>query len=190
MNATGSSEPTRPGTATSRPTDRTGNGWLCRLGSGFRPARRKIRLVLQWRIRTIFATNSRTSYMAGRLAMMRDPDVVRIQPWWQYIHAESRTPMAPRPQHLFWDRLVLRWGDPWWDIHFPPNDWMCSCGVRAMSERRAATPLGCARTRHDHAALSSPCQRHGRSARGRGFRLGLSAREPLGARPRAAEARR
>lgn len=91
----------------------------------------------EWRIRTIFETNIRTSYMAGRLAMMRDPDVVKLQPWWVYIHAESRTPMTPRPLHLAWDGLVLRWDDPWWDIHFPPNDWMCSCGVRAMSERRA-----------------------------------------------------
>ncbi len=39
--------------------------------------------------------------------------------------------------HLSWDGLLARWDDPWWDVHFPPNDWMCSCGVRAMSERRA-----------------------------------------------------
>lgn len=91
----------------------------------------------EWRIRTIFDTNIRTSYMAGRLAMMRDPDVVRLQPWWQYIHGESRTPLQPRPMHLSWDGLLVRHDDPWWDIHFPPNDWLCSCGVRAMSERRA-----------------------------------------------------
>ena len=91
----------------------------------------------EWRIRTIIDTNVRTSYMAGRLAMMRDPDVVRLQPWWQYIHGESRTPLQPRPMHLSWDGLLARYDDPWWDKHFPPNDWLCSCGVRAMSERRA-----------------------------------------------------
>jgi len=91
----------------------------------------------EWRIRTIFETNIRTSYMAGRLAQMRDPDVVKIMPWWQYIHAESRVPMEPRAEHVSWDGLVLRWDDPWWDVHFPPNDWLCSCGVRSLTEKQA-----------------------------------------------------
>ena len=88
----------------------------------------------EWRIRTIFETNIRTSYMAGRLQQMRDPDVVRLRPYWQYVHADTRQPKEPRPDHLGWDGLVLRWDDPWWDKHFPPNDWMCSCGIRTLSE--------------------------------------------------------
>jgi hypothetical protein len=32
-----------------------------------------------WRIKTIYQTNMRTSFMAGRLKQMRDPDVVRLQ---------------------------------------------------------------------------------------------------------------
>ncbi|MEB3417563.1 PBECR2 nuclease fold domain-containing protein [Salipiger marinus] len=87
-----------------------------------------------WRIRTIFETNIRTSYMAGRLRQMRDPDMVKLRPYWQYLHADTRVPMSPRPQHVTWDRLVLMWNDPWWDIHFPPNDWKCSCGVRTLSK--------------------------------------------------------
>lgn len=86
-----------------------------------------------WRIRTIFATNIRTSYMAGRLAQMRDPDVVRLRPYWQYRHADAGIPKDPRPQHVAWDGLVLMHDDPWWDIHFPPNDWHCSCGVHTLS---------------------------------------------------------
>lgn len=88
----------------------------------------------EWRIRTIFETNIRTSYMAGRLRQMRDPDVVKLRPYWQYRHADTRVPLNPRPQHLGWDNLVLNWDDPWWDIHFPPNDWVCSCGVRTLSK--------------------------------------------------------
>lgn len=87
-----------------------------------------------WRIRTIFETNIRTSYMAGRLKQMRDPEVVKLLPYWQYIHADTRIPLEPRPEHVSWDRLVLAWNDPWWDVHFPPNDWRCSCGVRTLSE--------------------------------------------------------
>lgn len=88
----------------------------------------------EWRIRTIFETNIRTSYMAGRLKQMRDPDMVKARPYWRYNHAETRVPLRPRPQHLAWDSLVLMWNDPWWDTHFPPNDWLCSCGVDTLSE--------------------------------------------------------
>ena len=86
-----------------------------------------------WRIRTIFETNMRTSFMAGRLKQMRDPDVVKLRPFWQYLHADSRIPKTPRKLHTDWNGLVLRWDDPWWDTHFPPNDWLCSCGVRSLS---------------------------------------------------------
>ena len=91
-----------------------------------------------WRIRTIFETNLRTSYMAGRLKQMRAPAVVKMRPYWQYRHGENGTPLNPRPQHVSWDGLVLMHDDPWWDVHFPPNDWLCSCGVRTLSERDLA----------------------------------------------------
>jgi len=87
-----------------------------------------------WRTRVIFETNIRTSYMAGRLKQMRDPDVVRLRPYWEYRHGETRRPQVPRRLHLKWHRRVLRHDDPWWDTHFPPNDWFCSCGVRTLSE--------------------------------------------------------
>lgn len=87
----------------------------------------------EWRIRTIFETNVRTSYMAGRLRQMRDPDVVKLRPFWQYIHGDTRVPMNPRPLHVFFDGRILWWNDPWWDVYFPPNDWLCSCGVKSLS---------------------------------------------------------
>jgi hypothetical protein len=58
---------------------------------------------------------------------------VRLRPFWQYVHGDSGTPRIPRPQHLAWDGLILRWDDPFWDTHFPPNDWLCSCGVHSLS---------------------------------------------------------
>ncbi|MGY9046313.1 MAG: phage portal protein family protein [Rhodobacterales bacterium] len=87
-----------------------------------------------WRIRTIFATNIATSHMAGRLRQMRDPDVIRLRPYWQYRHGENGTPLNPRPQHLAWDGRILMHDDVWWETHFPPNDWACSCGVRTLSK--------------------------------------------------------
>lgn len=86
-----------------------------------------------WRVRTIFETNIRTSYMAGRLRQMRDPELLKTRPYWQYLHADTRVPLEPRPEHVAWDGLVLMWNDPWWDVHFPPNDWLCSCGVRTLT---------------------------------------------------------
>jgi hypothetical protein len=88
-----------------------------------------------WRARVIYDTNVRTSYMAGRLKQMRDPDVVRLRPYWQYRHADLREPKTPRLQHKAWDRIVLRHDDPWWTKHYPPNGWGCTCGVRPLSRR-------------------------------------------------------
>lgn len=87
-----------------------------------------------WRTRVIFETNIRTSYMAGRLKQMRDPNVVHLRPWWEYRHGETRIPENPRRLHLSWDRKIMRYDDPWWLTHFPPNDWFCSCGVRTLSD--------------------------------------------------------
>ncbi len=88
-----------------------------------------------WRTRVIFETNMRTSYMAGRLKQMRDPDVLKLRPIWQYRHGETRLPKSPREKHKAWHGLCLRHDDPFWDTHFPPNGWLCSCGVRTLSMR-------------------------------------------------------
>ncbi len=88
-----------------------------------------------WRSKVIFETNIRTSYMAGRLQQMRDPAVIKARPYWQYKHGATRLPKIPRRQHRDWDGIVLKHDDPWWQIHFPPNGWMCSCGVRTLSLR-------------------------------------------------------
>lgn len=88
-----------------------------------------------WRTRVIFETNLRTSHMAGRLKQMRDPDVLKLRPIWQYRHGETRTPRSPRPQHVRFDGRCLAHDDPWWQRYFPPNGWLCSCGVRSLSWR-------------------------------------------------------
>lgn len=88
-----------------------------------------------WRSRTIYATNIRTSYMAGRLKQMLDPAVLKARPYWEYVHGQTRKPKIPRRQHQAWNGLILPADDPVWSWLFPPNDWQCSCGVRTRSER-------------------------------------------------------
>lgn len=82
-----------------------------------------------WRTRVIYETNLRTAYAAGRHAQLTDPDLLRVRPYWRYLHGGSAD---PRPEHLAWDGMVLPADDPWWDEHYPPNGWGCSCKVVAV----------------------------------------------------------
>lgn len=84
-----------------------------------------------WRVKTIYRTNSYTSYAAGRFAQLKAEGF----PFWVYRHGGS---MEPRPQHLDWDGLVLPSDHPFWATHYPPSDWGCSCYVvGAFSEAGA-----------------------------------------------------
>lgn len=85
-----------------------------------------------WRTRTIYRTNMRTAYQAGRYRQMTDERVRERRPFWEYAHGDSEN---PRPKHLGWDGLVLRWDAAFWDTRYPPNGWGCSCFVRALSQR-------------------------------------------------------
>lgn len=85
-----------------------------------------------WRTRTIYETNLRASYQAGRYAQMTDPAVLKWRPFWRYKHSDSVR--VPRPHHLAWNGLVLRADDPWWRTHYPPNGWGCKCRVFALSK--------------------------------------------------------
>lgn len=84
-----------------------------------------------WRTRVIYETNLRTAYAAGRYAQLTDPDLLRVRPYWQYLHGGSKD---PRPEHLAWDGMVLPADDPWWSEHYPPNGWGCSCKVVAVGD--------------------------------------------------------
>lgn len=86
-----------------------------------------------WRARVIYETNIRTSYMAGRLKQLRDPEVLKAYPYWEYRHADLRIPAVPRWEHQGWDGLILAADSPFWKTHFPPNGWFCTCGIRPVS---------------------------------------------------------
>ena len=62
---------------------------------------------------------------------MQDPDVIKMRPYWQYKHGDSR---VARPEHLGWDGLILRHDDPFWQTHMPPNGWNCSCYTIAIGD--------------------------------------------------------
>jgi hypothetical protein len=89
----------------------------------------------RWRAGVIYGTNMRVSYAAGRLAQLRDPELIKLKPFWMYRHSGAEN---PRLQHKAWDKLVLRHDDPFWNTHYPPNGWGCGCGVTAVSARDIA----------------------------------------------------
>lgn len=91
-----------------------------------------------WRMRTIYRTNMRTSYMAGRHAQLREGGFK----YWVYRHGGS---LEPRLHHLAWDGLILPADHPFWLLHYPPNGWGCTCrvfGARSIAgaKRRGGIP--------------------------------------------------
>jgi SPP1 gp7 family putative phage head morphogenesis protein len=83
-----------------------------------------------WRSRVIFETNMRTAYAAGRWQQIQETK--RARPWLRYVTVGDH---RVRPQHRDWHDLVLAVDDPWWETHFPPNDWGCRCRVDTMNDR-------------------------------------------------------
>ncbi len=100
-------------------------GWTGWKGEGTKAGR-------AWRTRLIYKTNLDTSYAAGRWAQMTDPDMMRLRPYWRYVH---NTIENPRQQHRRWHNLVLPAGHPWFNAHYPPNGFGCNCGVETLNER-------------------------------------------------------
>jgi SPP1 gp7 family putative phage head morphogenesis protein len=83
-----------------------------------------------WRSRVIFDTNMRTAYAAGRWQQIQETK--RARPWLRYVTVGDH---RVRPEHQAWHDLVLPVDDPWWETHFPPNDWGCRCRVDTMNDR-------------------------------------------------------
>jgi hypothetical protein len=91
-----------------------------------------------WRTKTIFETNLRTAYAAGRYAQMTEPDTLASFPYWQYQHSGA---LHPRLQHKAWDGDVYAADDPFWITAYPPNGFGCGCFVTPVS-RGALKRLG------------------------------------------------
>ena len=86
---------------------------------------------LNWRSRTIYETNIRSSYAAGRYQQM--VAVKSVRPWWQYVHSDAV--VHPRPHHEALDGKIWHADDPVWLYYYGPNGWGCQCTVRALSDR-------------------------------------------------------
>lgn len=97
-----------------------------------------------WRTRIIYQTNMATSYAAGRYQQLTDPEVLKLHPFWRYIHSDSV--LHPRPHHVAWHGITLPHDHPFWTTHFAPNGWGCQCRITSVSKaeglRSAKAGLG------------------------------------------------
>ena len=88
-----------------------------------------------WRTRVIYQTNLRTSYAAGFRQQLLDPGMLKVAPYWRYVHSDGV--LHPRPDHLAWNGLTLRHDHPFWQTHSPPNGWGCQCRVTPVTQAEA-----------------------------------------------------
>jgi len=83
------------------------------------------------RLKTIYNTNIRSAYQQGRWERAQASDA---HPYLMYRVGNSKN---HRKEHLEWDGLILSKDDPWWNSHYPPNNYGCKCWTQAISEARA-----------------------------------------------------
>ncbi len=86
-----------------------------------------------WRARLILTQNLRQSYAAGRHDQQYDPDVMKLQPYLQYNHSDSRN---PRPDHLALDGKVFLKTDPIVQSIYGPRGFGCACYMTSLSQRQ------------------------------------------------------
>lgn len=81
------------------------------------------------RLRLIFSTNVRQSYMSGkrRSIMLHNPK--------QLVRYLTQNDAHVRPEHAAWNNIVLPADDPWWETHWPLNGWGCRCDVQPINQR-------------------------------------------------------
>ena len=80
------------------------------------------------RLKTIYNVNMRQAFLRGQYErIMGNP----LMPYMMYRLGNSR---EHRPEHMAWEGIILPKDDPWWDSHYPMNDWGCNCYVKGVTE--------------------------------------------------------
>lgn len=90
---------------------------------------RDVRLGTPRRLKTIYETNMRTAYAAGRWEQVQ-----RTKDVFKYLRYVAVMDGRERPAHRALNDIVKPVDDPFWDDHYPPNGWGCRCTVQQLTE--------------------------------------------------------
>ncbi|MDR2109715.1 MAG: phage head morphogenesis protein [Spirochaetaceae bacterium] len=84
------------------------------------------------RLKTIYDTNLRSAYQAGRWERSQ---ASASHPYLMYRVGNSQ---HHREEHLAWEGLILPKDDPWWNRHYPDplRDLGCQCWAQGITEER------------------------------------------------------
>lgn len=91
---------------------------------------REVQLGSNHRLRTIFDTNMRTSYAAGRWARIQ-----RTKGAFPFLAYRQIQRPSKRDTHEPYHLIILPVDHPVWEIIYPPNGFFCGCSVRQMNQR-------------------------------------------------------
>ena len=91
---------------------------------------KEVQLGSSRRLRTIFDTNMRSAYAAGRWE--RIERVKKTRPYLRYIAVQDN---RTRDKHRQWHNTILPVDHPFWQKFYPPNGWHCRCSVQQLSKR-------------------------------------------------------
>ena len=86
------------------------------------------------RLEVIFRTNVQTAYNQGRLAQMRDKDVLEVRPYGRYNAIMDR---GTCPICGGFDGLVLPADDKIWSGAWPPLHHQCRCRIDPLTDEQA-----------------------------------------------------
>lgn len=83
-----------------------------------------------WRSQVIYQNNKNTARAAGR--WKQQERLAHKRPYLLYLTAgDSRV----REDHARWNYILLPVEHPFWNTHYPPNDWNFRCKVVSVNER-------------------------------------------------------
>ncbi|NDY56327.1 phage head morphogenesis protein [Desulfovibrio sulfodismutans] len=82
-------------------------------------------------LNTIFRNNLASAYQAGRWSQFQ-----RNKRFFGYLMYDAVDDSRTRLEHRALDGLVYPIDHEFWDVWYPPNDHLCRCSVRALTERQ------------------------------------------------------
>ncbi|OTG87220.1 phage minor head protein [Acinetobacter sp. ANC 3832] len=83
-------------------------------------------------LENIFRTNIQNAYAHGIWTQQQENKTNR-----PYLRYSSLTDSRVRPSHLVLNNIIRHIDDSFWYTYYPPNGYLCRCGVSALTEAQA-----------------------------------------------------